>query len=192
VAYDVALYLHLLSLFVLVGAIATVGVSYFQLRAAATPEQALPWARVADGTGWAFPVAILGLLASGAYLTSERWTWSTAWILASIAGLILDTLQGPLVGGPRAKALREALDEAGRSGVLDSRARQLARDRVLWVVLLANPGIVLGITWNMTVKPGPAEAVAAIVAGYAGGAVAALILARQPAREAAVRAESAP
>jgi hypothetical protein len=192
VAYHVALYLHLLSLFVLVGAITTVGLCYFRLRAAATPEHALPWARLADGTGWVFPAAILGLLASGAYLTSERWAWGTAWILASIAGLIVDTLQGPLLGGPRAKALKQALDEAGRSGVLDTRARQLARDRVLWIVLLANPGIVLGITWNMTVKPGAAEAVAAIVAGYAGGAVAALILTRQPTREAAVRTEPAP
>ena len=48
------------------------------------------------------------------------------------------------------------------------------------------------VTWNMTVKPGAAEAVAAIVAGYAGGAVAALILTRQPTREAAVRTEPAP
>ncbi|MGN6378707.1 MAG: hypothetical protein ACTHNU_07120, partial [Gaiellales bacterium] len=185
-AYDVALYLHLLSAFVLVGAVATVGVCYFRLRVATTPVDALPWARVADGAGWVFPVAILGLLGSGAYLTTDRWTWSTAWILASIAGLILDTLQGPLIGGPRAKALKEALDEAGRTGVLDANARQLTRDRVLWIVLLANPGIVLGITWNMTVKPGTAGAVAAIVIGYAVGAAAALMLTKQPRRRAAV------
>jgi hypothetical protein len=34
----------------------------------------------------------------------------------------------------------------------------------------ANPGIVLGIMWNMTQKPGTAEAIAAVAIGYAVGA----------------------
>ena len=62
------------------------------------------------------------------------------------------------------------------TGVLDSRVRSLAHDRVLWVVLFANPGIVLAITWNMTVKPGTAEAVAAILVGYGLGAATALLV----------------
>ena len=133
-----------------------------------------------DQAGWAFPVAILGLFASGAYLTTERWTWSTPWIVVSIAGLIVDTVQGPLVAGPRAKALRDALDVDAATGVLDSRVRQLAHDRVLWVILLANPGIVLAITWNMTVKPGTAGAIAAILVGYGLGAATALLVTKQP------------
>jgi hypothetical protein len=47
---------------------------------------------------------------------------------------------------------------------------------VLWVVLFANPGIVLAITWNMTMKPGTAEAVAAILVGYGLGAATALLV----------------
>jgi hypothetical protein len=57
---------------------------------------------------------------------------------------------------------------------------------VLWIILLANPGIVLAITWNMTVKPGAAEAVAAILVGYALGAATALLVTRQPDKEGAV------
>lgn len=179
-AYDIALYLHFLSLFGLIGAITMVGLCYFRLRAAESFGEAAQWAGLAERVGWAFPVAILGLVASGAYLTTERWTWSSPWIVVSIAGLILDTVQGPLVAGPRAKALMEALNTDAATGILDSRVRKLAHDRVLWVVLLANPGIVLAIAWNMTVKPGTAEAIAAILVGYGLGAASALLLTKQP------------
>jgi hypothetical protein len=54
----------------------------------------------------------------------------------------------------------------------------LTRDTALWIVILANTGTVLGIMWNMTVKPGAAGAVAAVVIGYAVGAAAGLVLSR--------------
>lgn len=95
VAYHVALYLHLLSLFVLIGAITMVGLCYLRLRVAESLMDAAPWVLLADHVGWAFPVAILGLFASGAYLTTDRWSWSTPWIVVSIGGLILDAVQGP-------------------------------------------------------------------------------------------------
>jgi Predicted integral membrane protein (DUF2269) len=175
-----ALYVHLLSLFTLIGAITVVGVCYFRLRAATTLAEAAPWATLADQTGWGFPVSVLGLFASGAYLTSHSWTWGTSWIVASIIGLLLVTLQGPLVAGPRSKALKQALDESG-AGALDEHARRLARDPALWLVLFANPGVVLGITWNMTAKPGTAGAIAAVVIGYVAGAALGVWLTRQPA-----------
>jgi Predicted integral membrane protein (DUF2269) len=178
--HHVTLYLHLLSSFVMAGGITIVGVCYFRLRAAVSVIDAAPWAKLADQAGWVFPPAILGLLATGAYLTSDTWKWSTPWIGASIAGLALITLQGPLVAGPRARALKHALDESG-PGPLDMDTRRLTRDRMLWMIIFANPGIVLGITWNMTLKPGLAGAVAAVLVGYAVGAAAALPLTRHPA-----------
>ena len=177
-AYHVVLCLHLLSVFVLVGGITLVGVCYARLRAAASLIEATPWVTLADQTGWVFPPAILGLFATGAYLTNDRWTWSTSWIAVSIAGLALVTLQGPLVAGPRAKALKRALDE-NEAGPLDVRARRRARDRTLWIIIFANPGVVLGITWNMSLKPGTVGAIAAVLVGYALGAAAALPLTKQ-------------
>jgi hypothetical protein len=190
-AYHIVLYLHLLSVFVMVGGITVVGVCYFRLRTAASLIDAAPWANLADQTGWVFPLSILGLFASGAYLTSDLWTWSTPWIDVSIAGLALVTVQGPLVAGPRAKALRHALDE-NALGPLDERARRLTRDPALWIIILANPGIVLGITWNMSVKPGTAGAIAAVLAGYAVGAAAAWPLTKQYAGGATAGTGSAP
>ena len=179
-AYHTVLYLHLLSVFALIGGITVVGLSYLRLRAARSLADAAPWATAADQVGWVFPLSILGLLGTGAYLTSDSWTWSTGWIDVSIATLILVSLQGPIVAGPRTRALKLALDESV-PGPLEQRVRTLTRDTALWVVIFANPGMVLGITWNMTVKPGTAGAVAAVVVGYAVGAGAALALTRNPA-----------
>ena len=101
----------------------------------------------------AFPISVLGLFATGAYMTSDIWTWSTRWIVVSIVALAVVALQGPLVAGRRAKVLEGALRENG-PGPLGEPAKRLTRDRALWIVTLGNPGIVFGIVWNMTQKPG--------------------------------------
>lgn len=142
--YRIVLFLHLLSLFVMVGAIAVVGASYFRLRAARSLGDAVPWATLAGQAGWVFPVAILALFASGAYLTSDVWTWSTPWIDVSIAGLALVTLQGPLVAGRCTKEIGRALREHA-PGLLDERVRQLSRAPALWFIVLGNPAIVLAV-----------------------------------------------
>src|SRR4051794_15581620 len=97
--YHVVLYVHLLALFVGIGAGAVLVVCLFQLRAAQTLADAVPWGIVVGKTEKAFPIAVVGLFGSGAYMTSHLWTWSTGWIDVSIAALALLALQGPLVGG---------------------------------------------------------------------------------------------
>jgi hypothetical protein len=61
---------------------------------------------------------------------------------------------------------------------------QMTRHPGLWVTEFANIGVFLGIVWNMTQKPGTGEAIAAIVIGYAVGAILAIRLMRAPAPEA--------
>ena len=182
--YHVVLYLHFLSLFLGFGAAGVIGVCLFRLRAAQTLADAVPFGTLADQTERVFPVAIIGLFATGAYMTSDIWTWSTPWIKVSIVGLILVALQGPLLAGRRAHQLKKALQENG-PGPLGERAKQMTRDPVLWIVTFANPGIVLGIAWNMTEKPGTAGAIASIVISYAVGAAAAWPFTRAPAENVA-------
>jgi hypothetical protein len=180
--YHVVLYIHLLALFVGIGAGAVLLVCLFQLRAAQTLADAVPWGRVAGKTGRVFPIAILGLFGSGAYMTTDVWTWSTGWIDVSIAGLVLLALQGPLVAERTAKKLERALHDNG-PGPLGEQARRLTRHPGLWVAEFSNFGVVLGIVWAMTQKPGTATAVAAIVGGYAVGAILALRFTKAPAAE---------
>jgi hypothetical protein len=178
--YHVVLYVHLLALFIGIGAGTVLLVCLFQVRAAQTLADAVPWGRVAGKTGRAFPIAILGLFGTGAYMTTDVWTWSTGWIEVSIAGLVLLALQGPLVIERTAKKLERALHANG-PGPLGDDARRLTRHPGLWVGELSNFGVVLGVVWNMTQKPGTASAIAAVVGGYAVGAIVALPFTRAPA-----------
>jgi hypothetical protein len=180
--YHVVLYIHLLALFVGIGAGTVLLVCLFQLRSAQTLADAVPWGSVAGKTGRAFPVAILGLFGTGAYMTTDVWTWSTGWIDVSIAGLVLLALQGPLVAERTAKKLERALHDNG-PGPLGEQARRMTRHPGLWVAEFTNFGVVLGIVWDMTQKPGTATAVAAIIGGYAVGAILALRFTRAPAAE---------
>ena len=186
--YHVVLFLHLMSLFVGVGAAAIVVVCLFRLRAAETLEQAVPWGMLAGQTEKAFPISVIGLFATGAYMTSDVWSWGTRWIDVAIVALAVVALQGPLVAGRRAHMLKNALRENG-PGPLKEPAKRMTRDPLLWMISLANPGIVFGIVWNMTQKPGVGEAVAAVVIGYVVGIALALRFVKAPAVEASAVSE---
>ena len=188
--YHVVLYIHLLALFVGIGAGAVMLVCLLQLRAAQTLMDAVPWGMVAGKTSRAFPVAILGLFGTGAYMTSDVWTWSTRWIDVSIAGLVLLALQGPLLAERTAHKLKKALQDNG-PGPLGREARRMARHPALWIADLSNLGVVLGVVWDMTQKPGTAGAIAAVVGGYLVGAAVALPLTRLPAEELSPASEPA-
>jgi hypothetical protein len=175
--YHVVLYVHLLSLFVGIGAASILLVCLIQLRSAQTLMDAVPWGMVAGKVTKAFPVAVLGLFATGAYMTSDLWTWGTGWIDVGIVGLAVIALQGPLIAERSSHRLRHALQENG-PGPLREHARRMARHPGLWHTEFTNVCLVLAIVWNMTEKPDWAGAIAAVIVGYAVGAVAALPITR--------------
>jgi hypothetical protein len=189
-AYHVALYIHLLSLLIGFSAGMIETVCLFRLRAANTLEAAAPWGQLAGEIEKAFPVAILGLFATGAYMTTDVWTWSTSWIVLPIIGLAVLSVQGPLVAGRRGKAVKAALMANG-PGPLGSEAQRMTRDRALWAAGMTNEMLVLGIVWVMIVKPGWGGAIAALAVAYAVGLVLAARFTREPAVEAVPAAESA-
>lgn len=181
--YHVMLYIHLLSLLVGFSAGVIETVCLLKLRGAETFEAALPWGQLAGQIEKAFPVAILGLYATGAYMTHHLWSWSDAWIVIPIVGLALLTLQGPLVAGRRGQKLKGALIANG-PGRLGEQARRLTVDRQLFGAGFSNEGVVLAIVWVMTEKPGWGGAIAALVIAYAVGIAVGIALARKPAETA--------
>ena len=178
--YHVVLYIHLLALFVGVGAGSVLLVCLFQLRAAQTLADAVPWGAVAGKTERAFPIAILGLFGTGAYMTSDVWTWSTGWIDASIVGLVVIAIQGPLIAERAGHRLAQTLMTNG-PGPLSDDARKMTRHPGLWVVEFTNVALVLGIVWNMTQKPSTATAIMCLLIAYAVGLGVALRFMRAPA-----------
>lgn len=188
--YHVVLYLHLLSLFIGIGAGSVLLACLFQLRAARTVELAVPWGIMSGNVARLFPVAILGLFATGAYMTSKLWTWDTSWIVVAIAGLVVVGVQGAGIAEHTAKKLQAAL-QANGPGPLGAEARRMTLHPGLWVVELTNFGLVLAIVWNMTEKPGWGESIAAVLVGYAVGAGLALLLSRAPQEELGAASEPA-
>jgi hypothetical protein len=190
--YHVVLYIHLLSLFIGIGAGSVLLVCLFQLRAARTLEQAVPWGMVAGKVGKLFPVAILGLFGSGAYMTTSfaGWSWSTRWIDVGIAALVVLLAQGGGIAERTGHKLAAAL-QANGPGPLGQEARRMALHPGLWVVEFSNLGIVMGVVWNMTQKPGLGGSLAAVLVGYAVGAALALLATRSAQEELATAPDAA-
>jgi hypothetical protein len=191
--YHYVLYVHLLSLFVGIGAGSVLLACLLQLRAARTVEQAAPWGMMAGKMGKLFPVAIIGLFASGAYMTSTSvspWSWSTRWIDVGIAALVVLTVQGAGIAERTGHKLGAAL-QANGPGPLGPEARRMTLHPGLWVVEFSNLGIVFGVVWNMTLKPGLGESIAAVLIGYAVGAGLALLATRSAPEELATATDSA-
>src|SRR5262245_18153479 len=180
--YHVVLYVHLLALFIGIGAASVLLACLRQVRKAETVAEAGRWGMVAGKVSRLFPIAIVGLFVTGAYMTSDIWTWSTRWIDVSIAGLVVIALQGPLVAERTAHKLKHALQENG-PGPLGEHARRMTRHPGLWGAEFTNIGLVLAIVWNMTQKPDLSEAILALVIGYVVGVVLALPFMRAPASE---------
>jgi hypothetical protein len=175
--YHYVLYVHLLALLLGIGAGSVLLVCLFQLRAARMVEQAVPWGIVSGKVAKLFPVAILGLFGTGAYMTSDVWTWGTGWIDVAIAGLVVLGVQGGGIAEHTAKKLQAAMMANG-PGPIGPEARRMTLHPGLWVVELSNLGIVLGIVWDMSQKPGLGASLAAMLVGYAAGALLALLITR--------------
>lgn len=188
--YHVALYIHFLSLLIGIGAASVLTVCAFQLRAARTLDDAGPWGRVAAKVGRVFPIAILGLFGSGAYMTSDLWTWDTGWIEVGIAALVVLAIQGPVVAERSGKKVAQALMANG-PGELRGDPLRKTRYLPLWWAEMSAIGLVLGIIWNMTTKAGLGSSIAAAVGGYAVGVALALLFTRQPSTQAAPATEPA-
>jgi hypothetical protein len=129
-----------------------------------------------------YPIAILGLFGSGAYMTNDIWTWSTGWVQVGIAALVVLAIQGPVIAERSGKKLEHALRENG-PGPLGEHSRRMTRYPGLWVVELSAIGLVLAIVWNMTVKASTGQAIAAAVIGYGVGAALGFYFTRAPVEE---------
>jgi hypothetical protein len=167
--YHVVLYIHLLSLFVGIGAASVLVVCLFHLRGSRELMEAVPWGMTAGKIARLFPIAILGLFGSGAYMTSDVWTWGTGWIWVGLVALVVLAIQGPVIAERSGRKLEHALKENG-PGPLGDHARRMCRYWGLWIVEFSAIGLVLGVVWNMTTKPGTGTAIAAALIGYGVGA----------------------
>ena len=175
--YRVVLFLHLLAL---LGAIGTSGLVHFaeaQLRAAATAAAARPWAALVDRASKVFPVALLVLVGSGAYLVHHGWTWGSGWVDAGLVGVAVLLASGAGLVGGRNRALKRALAQAG-DGALPPTLLQLTRAHVGGIASWTNTGLAVGVVFVMTTKPALAGSLVSLAIAAVLGAVVAVRLRR--------------
>ena len=167
-AYQIALFVHLLALLAATAASAIVHFAASRRATAPTLRASMEWGSVIGATARVFPVAVLVLVATGAYMVSGRWGWSAGWVDAGLTGALLLLVSGAILGkrgAAEARANAERLREAG--GELPNDA---VPDRVARLLSDANTGLALAIVLVMTVKPGLAGSLAVLGVGAAAGA----------------------
>jgi hypothetical protein len=168
--YAVALFFHLLSVLLATVAASLTMFAALRVRAATSAPEAAQWVGFSEKVVRAFPVAVLGLLITGTYMTHQRWTWSVPWIDAALVGLGLLVVLGPGVQRRRAVALKRELESSGMS----PRTRRLLRDPVGWSAKMTEVMLVLAVVFVMTVKPTAAECGATIVVAVVAGVLSAV------------------
>jgi hypothetical protein len=180
-ADQTVLYIHLLALLLLTGAAAVTHVAYAAMRRARTLSEADGWRRLSASAARAFRVAALGLVASGAYLVSDRWSWGAAWVIAGLVGLAVIVALGELLHGRHGRALGRAIAEARGphgDGPVTVRVARVLESRLAIASSYAPTLLMLGVVYLMVAKPAEprvcvmALAVPLVLAGVTGALLA--------------------
>lgn len=173
---SIALFFHLLFLLLATAAASLSTFAALRQRAAQSAAEIAAWSAVIAKVVPAFPVASLGLLVSGAYMTENLGGWSRPWILASVAGLALIVALGSGIEMGRARALKRELQRSGMS----ARTQRLLHDPWAWSAKLMTLTLMGAIVFIMTTRPSAADAALSLVAAILVGLLAAVPLWRVP------------
>ena len=182
--YHIALFIHICGLLIAIGAVGVIALAMLRVRAARTSADALPWLEIDKAVARAFPIAIVTLFASGAYMVHKVWSWDTGWVDVGIAGLVFLGVIGDRVQGGRARLIARTLAE--RPGPIDTATASLLRDPVWWTAAMVNPALAIGVVYAMVSKLSLAGSIAAVLIACAVGALAAVPLWRGEAAPASV------
>lgn len=175
--YSVVLFLHLCALLGAIGTAALLHFAEIRLRAADSVATIRLWTGLIEKGGKVFPLALLVLLATGAYLVHRGWAWGTGWVVAALVGVgTLFAVGAGLIGG-RSRALSREL-RCAEDGVVSARLAHLARDHVAGIASWSNTGLALGIVFVMTIKPGLAASLVSLAVAASSGVGVGVLLRR--------------
>jgi uncharacterized membrane protein len=170
-SYEWALFLHLLGVFLMAGGAVSFHVILTFMRRSNTVQEVRLWANTGVIVEKIFPVATIVLLITGIWLVEDvGFEWGDGWINVSLIGLILIAAAGGLINTRKTAAIDRAAADAPDGPIPQVLAAQI-NDPVLFATTHALTLGVLAIIWNMTTKPGDAQAgivfVLAIIIGAA-------------------------
>lgn len=169
-AYSLMLFFHFVFMIAAVAATAIAGLAALRLRRVETAADAMRWEELVRRVVPVFPVASIGLIGTGAYMTSKVWSWTAPWVVAGLAGLFMIMLLGAGVEGGRRRAARTELRAAG----LSQRAKRLLCDPVSWSAKVTTWTLVMSLLFVMTTKPSASICAAALAIALACGVLGAV------------------
>jgi len=169
--YSISLFLHIVGAWGLFAALGLEWAGLSNLRRATGTDQAREWARLLAAPRAVGGPAGLVILASDIYMTATRWG-PQAWIVASLAGIVVIALLGATISGRRAAAIVRALQES--RGPMTADLHRLLHDPGLILGLRVRGALLLGVVFLMSNRPGAAGALAAMGAALVLGIAAAM------------------
>src|SRR4051812_10188000 len=100
-AYHIALSVHLIALMCASGASALVHFAETRFQRADNPGEALQWLKFTGNVAKVFPIAVITLFLTGAYMTAMFgvWTWGAGFVQAGITAVVLLMASGATLGG---------------------------------------------------------------------------------------------
>lgn len=167
--YSIALFFHLLSLLLAVVCASITMYAALRMRSTTCADDARQWLVLNGRIMRLFPVAGLGLLATGSYMAQSISGWSEPWVMTSLSGLGCIVLLGAGVDGNRSRALGRELTVHGFS----DRARHLVRDPMAWTAKLTATTLMLAVMFIMTTKPAAITSAAALLVALCAGVLSA-------------------
>jgi uncharacterized membrane protein len=128
------------------------------MRRSKTVEEVRQWATAGFIIDKVFPVAVVVLFVTGIWLVEDvGYEYGNGWINVSMITLILMAIAGGAINTRKIGAIKRAADAASPGVIPQVLAAQIT-DPVLFGTTHALTLGVLAIIWNMTTKPGDAQA----------------------------------
>lgn len=170
--YTVVLFVHISALLVAIATSALIHFAESHMLSARTIGELRQWSMVITRLAKVFPLALLTLVASGAYMVSSAWAWDTGWIDAALVGVVLLFAGGVFLDN-RGKALGRTLSGDPRDPV-SAASMHLLRNPITRSVSYATTALSTGIVFVMVNKPPLIGAILTLVIGVTIGVIAAI------------------
>jgi hypothetical protein len=149
--YPYTLLLHIVGVIGLFIAISLELAVVSRLRAAKTTTQVHEWLILSRVIDLVLPVSAVFILISGLVLTFTVWGWGHAWIELSLGLLVLLGILGPVINGPRMKAIQVAA-QAAPVGEIPIALRKAIANPVLRAYVPIPGLLALGVVIMMVLK----------------------------------------
>lgn len=170
----IGLFIHLSAVFVAAGTSTTFILVLSMMRRARTVQDIRTFSTLGGLAEHVFPLATLVLLLSGAYLVDKAGaSWGDGWANTSAIALVLMAVGALKINTLKMNQIHHTAEDA-HDGPVPRELAAMVADPLLFAVTHAITIGMLGIIWNMTTKPGDAEAGIVIVISALVGAGSAI------------------